>query len=44
LSATAAFAQLPLETLDQSLRVTKTYRNAPGTVGGGVDRTTFVAD
>ena len=24
--------------------VTKTYRNAPGTVGGGVDRTTFVAD
>ena len=24
--------------------VTKTYRNAPGAVGGGVDRTTFVAD
>ena len=24
--------------------VTKTYRNVPGTVGGGVDRTSFVAD
>jgi hypothetical protein len=29
---------------DLAKSVTKTYRNPPGTVGGGVDRTSFVAD
>jgi len=29
---------------DVTTGVTKTYRNAPGTVGGGVDRTTFTAN
>lgn len=30
--------------VDTQKNVTRTYRNAPGTVGGGVDRTSFTAD